>query len=103
MLCECVWSIQQLLGSGSTLAALQENCWGFSAALQEADLSKYQLRLPYSCTNSAVLPCWKLLPSPLKVCRAGCGQTTTLVLHFHSGKQFAEVRVGVCAARGSRA
>lgn len=66
VLCEGGWSSQQLLGSGSTLAALQEKPCGFSAALQEADLSKYQLRLPYSCTNSAVLPCWKLLPSPLE-------------------------------------
>lgn len=68
LLCEGGRSSQQLLGSGSTSAALREKRCVFSAALQEADLSKYQLRLPYSCTNSAVLPCWKLLPSPLRAC-----------------------------------
>lgn len=67
LLCEGGRSSQQLLGSGSTSAALREKRV-FSAALQEADLSKYQLRLPYSCTNSAVLSCWKLLPSPLRAC-----------------------------------
>lgn len=59
LLCEGDWNSQQLLGLECTSATLQEKHCGFSAALQEANLSEYQLRLPYSCATSAVLPCWK--------------------------------------------
>lgn len=59
LLCESNWNSQQLLGLECTSAALQEKHCGFSAALQEANLSEYQLRLPYTCAISAVHPCWK--------------------------------------------
>lgn len=45
LLCERGRSSQQLLGSGCTLTPLWEKHCGFSAALQEANLSEYRLRL----------------------------------------------------------
>lgn len=41
------WSSQQLLGSRCAVAVLWEKHCGFFAAFQEANLSVYQLRLPY--------------------------------------------------------
>ena len=64
LLCEGGWSSQQLLGLVCTSAALWEKHCGFSTAFQEANLSEYWLRLPYSCMTFAVLPCWKASHQP---------------------------------------
>lgn len=56
LLSESGWSSQQLLGFRCLSAALQEKRYAFSAALQEANLSEYWLKLPYVCMTSAVLP-----------------------------------------------